>query len=76
MMTARPGAQEAPRPLPFRCVIGDTLCYLYLLSPAQRDAIPESQRPHLTELYLPGLGWVVASPARLAGRAPGDSRDG
>jgi hypothetical protein len=65
MMTARPGAQEAPRPLPFRCVIGDTLCHVYILNPAQRDAIPESQRRHLTEAYIAGLGWTVASPVRL-----------
>jgi hypothetical protein len=65
MIAARPMMREKPLPLPFRCIVGDTLCYVYILSPAERDAIPESRRPHVTEAYLPGLGWTVASPLRL-----------
>ena len=64
--TARIATQGTPRPLPFQCVVGDTLCHVYVVSDSQWATVPERRRQDVTAEHVPGLGWVVASPARLA----------
>lgn len=65
MTTDQIAIQEWPRPLPLACVVGETLCYVYVLSEAQWAAIPERRRRNMTAEHGRGLGWVVASPGRL-----------
>ena len=48
------------------CVVGDTLCNVYLLSEDQWAAIPERRRRNMTAEYVADAGWVVASPGRLS----------
>ena len=59
-LRARPG----PPPALARCVVGDTLCQIRVLSDAQWQALPEADRP-VTAAHVPGLGWVVATPGRI-----------
>jgi hypothetical protein len=54
-----------PAPLPLSCVVGETLCHVYVLSEEQWGAIPARRRQGMKAEYVPGLGWVVASPGRL-----------
>ena len=56
-------AKATRRPEPVHCAVGDTLCELRVLSPAEWDALPPDRRPATAE-YAPGLGWVVATPGR------------
>ena len=63
--TTRFALPEESRPPPFRCVVGETLCHVYVLSQAQFDALPGPRRRHVKAEHVPGLGWVVASPVRL-----------
>ena len=58
-----PSPQDHPRS-PVRCVVGDTLCEVRVLSEAEWDALPPNRRPSTSE-HVPGLGWVVATPGRL-----------
>src|SRR5689334_13273446 len=66
MTTDHLTTQEGPRPLPLACVMGDTLCHVYVLSDDQWAAIPERRRRNMTAVHIPGLGWAVASPGRLS----------
>jgi hypothetical protein len=58
--------QERQGTLPLTCIIGDTLRHVYILSSDRWAAIPERRRRNLTAEYVPGWGWVVASPGRLS----------
>jgi hypothetical protein len=46
------------------CTDGATLRRVRLLSPAQWEALPESQRPDRAE-HIPGFGWVVGFPEQI-----------
>ena len=43
------------------CTDGPTLCRVRILSAAQWEALPQSDRPDRAE-HVPGVGWVVGFP--------------
>ena len=61
---------SSPDPTPDRtgpvthCVLGETLCVVYVLSEAEYAALPPECRPAAAE-HVPGLGWIVALRGRV-----------
>jgi hypothetical protein len=62
--TRRDGSAEEASVPAIYCTDGPALYRVRILSPAQWEAVPESQRPDHAE-YVPGVGWVVGFPEQI-----------